>query len=86
MLAWAKVGNTEAYSSSHVCKKLHTASDAFPVEFGVVFELREGKVPTKKVSSCFGTLDIEKSAMTSRNVDDNTSKVPLVKVSYEKPA
>jgi hypothetical protein len=81
----ANVGKTEAYSSSHVCRKLLAAGDAFPVEFAVVFELREGKVPTKNVSFCFGTPDVEKSDITGSNLDDNTFKVPLTKVSYEKP-
>jgi hypothetical protein len=75
----------ENYSSNQVCKKLHTAGDASPVEFAVLRELREGKVPTKKDSFCFGTPDTEKSDITGSNVVDRASKVPFERVSYEKP-
>jgi len=69
------------HSSNQVCRKLHTAGDAFPVEFAVLLELREGKVPTKKDSFCFGTPDAEKSEITGSNVVDRASKVPFARVS-----
>ena len=75
----------ETHCSNQVCKKLHTAGDAFPVEFAVLLVLREGKVPTKKDPFCFGTPRAEKSETTGSNVVDRASKVPFVRVSYEKP-
>lgn len=44
------------YSSSHACKNLHMAWTAFPAEFAVALELRDGKVPTKKGSFRSGIL------------------------------
>jgi hypothetical protein len=74
-----------SYSSSQACRKLQTAEDAFPVEFAVWFASRDGEVPTKNVSFCFGTPEIEKLDMTGSNVVDSASRVLFAKVSYEKP-
>lgn len=51
----------------------------------MLLEFREGKVPTKKVSFCSGTPEVEKSVITGSKVVDSASRVPFAKVSYEKP-
>jgi len=71
----------ETHSSNQVCKKRHTAGDAVLVEFAVLLELREGKVPTKNDPFCFGTPNAEKSDITGSNVVDRASKVPFARVS-----
>jgi hypothetical protein len=42
-------------------------------------------VPTKKVSFCSGTPEVEKSEITCSNVVDSASRVPFAKLPYEKP-
>ncbi len=42
-------------------------------------------MPTKKVSFCFGTPDIEKSEMTGSKLAESAFRVPFARVSYEKP-
>jgi hypothetical protein len=42
-------------------------------------------VPTKNVSFCFGTPEIEKLDMIGNNVVGNASRVPFPKVSYKEP-
>lgn len=77
--ALPRIGRT--HSVSQVCKKLQTAGAALPVEFAVLLEFKDGKVPTKKESFCCGTSETEKLAMIGKRDDERIFKVPLASVS-----
>jgi hypothetical protein len=77
--ALPRTGRT--HSVSQVCKKLQTAGAALPVEFAVLPDIKDGKVPTKKELFCCGTPETEKLAMVGKRFDESIFKVPLASVS-----